>query len=66
MLSQLLQDTKEVREESFLSQRGHPRSCLRATHLCFMNSFEQATISSKDASKKEGASFYLGKETIVA
>lgn len=64
--SGLLWDTEEVREVSFLSQRGHPRSCLCATHLCFMHSFEQATTSSKDSFKKrKGLLFTLARRLLL-
>lgn len=56
-------NTQKGSEECpFFPQRGHPRSCLHATHLCFTHFFDQATISSKDSFMREGVSFYLSKK----
>lgn len=50
----------------FPSKEVSSELSLQATSLCFRHFLEQATTSSKDSFKREGVSFYLSKETIVA
>lgn len=66
VLSQVAVVHKGGQGVSFLSQRGHPGSCLPATHTfvsCISLSWQ---LTSSQDSKEKGASFSFGQETIVA